>query len=98
YKKEGYAQLGVEVYGGVLLNSWLDRDLSLAGRVFVRQGGRVETRLVRFTRPMARVAQLAIHLDRDVNDGLKLNRQEHLAPIFGLAAEGAKNLTELLAE
>jgi aspartyl aminopeptidase len=98
YKKEGYAQLGVEVYGGVLLNSWLDRDLSLAGRAFVRQGDRVEARLVRFTRPMARVAQLAIHLDRDVNDGLKLNRQEHLAPIFGLASEGAKDLTELLAE
>jgi aspartyl aminopeptidase len=105
YKKEGYAQLGVVVYGGVLLNSWLDRDLSLAGRVFVRTGGgdvgpggRVESRLVRFTKPMARVAQLAIHLDRDVNDGLKLNRQEHLAPIFGLASDGAKDLTELLAE
>lgn len=98
YKKEGYAQLGVEVYGGVLLNSWLDRDLSLAGRVFVRDGGRVETRLVRFKKPMLRVAQLAIHLDRDVNDGLKLNRQEHLAPIFGLADGGAKDLIALLSE
>jgi aspartyl aminopeptidase len=98
YKKEGYAQLGVEVYGGVLLNSWLDRDLSLAGRVFVRNAGRVETRLVRFTRPMVRVAQLAIHLDRDVNDGLKLNRQEHLAPIFGLADANARDLNALLAE
>ncbi len=98
YKKEGYAQLGVEVYGGVLLNSWLDRDLSLAGRVFVRENGRVETRLVRFSRPMLRVAQLAIHLDRDVNDGLKLNRQEHLAPILGLASDGAKDLMALLAD
>ncbi|MBX3259098.1 MAG: M18 family aminopeptidase [Labilithrix sp.] len=97
YKKEGYAQLGVEVYGGVLLASWLDRDLSLAGRVFVREGDRVETRLVRFTKPMLRVAQLAIHLDRDVNDGLKLNRQEHLAPIFGLAG-GERDLTAILAE
>jgi len=98
YKKEGYAQLGVEVYGGVLLNSWLDRDLSLAGRVFVRDGDRVESRLVRFTKPMLRVAQLAIHLDRDVNDGLKLNRQDHLAPIFGLASDGAKELSAMLAE
>ncbi len=98
YKKEGYAQLGVEVYGGVLLNSWLDRDLSLAGRVFVREGDRTESKLVRFTRPMLRVAQLAIHLDRDVNDGLKLNRQEHMAPIFGLAGEGAKDLHDLIAE
>jgi aspartyl aminopeptidase len=102
YKKEGYAQLGVEVYGGVLLNSWLDRDLSLAGRVFVRDADRVVARLVRFTRPMLRVAQLAIHLDRDVNEGLKLNRQEHLAPIFGLASDpakgGEKDLVALVAE
>lgn len=98
YKKEGYAQLGVEVYGGVLLNSWLDRDLSLAGRVFVRETDRTETRLVRFTRPMLRVAQLAIHLDRDVNEGLKLNRQDHLAPIFGLSSDGDRDLRTLLAE
>lgn len=98
YIREGYAQLGVEVYGGALLNSWLDRDLSLAGRVFVRVGADVEARLVRFTRPMLRVAQLAIHLDRDVNDGLKLNRQEHLAPILGLATDGARDLSGLLAD
>jgi aspartyl aminopeptidase len=99
YKKEGYAQLGVEVYGGVLLNSWLDRDLSLAGRVFVGDSAKVEARLVRFTRPMLRVAQLAIHLDRDVNDkGVVLNKQDHLAPIFGLATDGAKDLAAMLAE
>lgn len=99
YKKEGYAQLGVEVYGGPLLNSWLDRDLSLAGRIFVRgDDGRTETKLVRFTEPMLRVAQLAIHLDRDVNEkGVVLNRQEHLAPLFGLAGEGALDLTARLA-
>ncbi|HEY8074897.1 MAG TPA: M18 family aminopeptidase, partial [Labilithrix sp.] len=99
YKKEGYTQLGVEVYGGALLNSWLDRDLSLAGRVFVREGDRVVSRLVRFDKPMLRVAQLAIHLDREVTDkGLVLNKQDHLAPIFGLASDGAKELADLLAE
>jgi aspartyl aminopeptidase len=99
YKKEGYCQLGVEVYGGALLNSWLDRDLSLAGRVFVADGDRrVEARLVRFARPMLRVAQLAIHLDREINEqGLKLNRQEHMAPIFGLADDAANDLPALLA-
>jgi aspartyl aminopeptidase len=97
YKKEGYTQLGVEVYGGVLLNSWLDRDLSLAGRVYVREGERIGSRLVRFTKPMLRVAQLAIHLDREVNEGLKLNRQEHLAPIFGLG-DGQDLATLLAAE
>jgi len=102
YTKEGYAQLGVEVYGGALLNSWLDRDLSLAGRVFLAPNdgsSRLETRLVRFDEPMLRVAQLAIHLDRDVNDkGVVLNRQEHLAPIFGLANESAKDLRAMLAD
>lgn len=94
YKKEGYAQLGVEVYGGVLVNSWLDRDLSIAGRVFLRGEG---ARLVRFQKPMARVAQLAIHLDRDVVEkGLVLNKQEHMAPIFGLA-EG-EDLASILAQ
>ena len=101
YVKEGYAQLGVEVYGGALLSSWLDRDLSIAGRVVVKKpGGALETRLVRFDEPLCRVAQLAIHLDRDVNEkGLVLNRQEHLAPIFGLAGkEGARpSLAALVA-
>lgn len=100
YKKEGYAQLGVEVYGGPLLNSWLDRDLSISGRVFLGGDGpgRTTTRLVRFDKPMVRVAQLAIHLDRDVTDkGLVLNKQEHLAPIFGLARDGAADLTAMLA-
>ncbi len=97
YKKEGYAQLGVEVYGGVLLNSWLDRDLSLAGRVVVREQGKLVTRLLRFDKPLCRVPQLAIHLDRDVNDkGLVLNKQEHIVPVMGLA-EGAPELLDLCA-
>ncbi len=86
YAAEGYAQVGVEVYGGALLNSWLDRDLGLAGRVLVRDGdGAIASRLVTIDRPLLRVPQLAIHLDREVNDkGLVLNRQDHLAPILGL--------------
>jgi aspartyl aminopeptidase len=86
----GFRQLAVEVYGGALLNTWLDRDLGLAGRVTVRNGSRPEVRLVRVDRAIARVPQLAIHLDRGVNDGLKLNPQIHLAPIWslGVAEEG----------
>jgi len=86
YHKAGYLQLGVEVYGGALLNSWLDRDLLLAGRVIYRdeEGGLVRA-LVRLPQPLVRVPQLAIHLDREINEkGLMLNRQEHLAPIVGL--------------
>jgi aspartyl aminopeptidase len=98
YTNEGYAQLGVEVYGGVLLNSWLDRDLGLAGRVLVRGAAGVERKLVTIARPLLRVPQLAIHLDREVNDkGLVLNKQDHMAPIWGLA-DGARSLHALLAD
>jgi aspartyl aminopeptidase len=98
YQKDGYRQLGVEVYGGVLLNSWLDRDLALAGRVLVRDGATVASRLVRLDKPRVRVAQLAIHLDREVNDkGLVLNRQEHLAPILGLGAPDHDELGAMCA-
>ncbi len=83
--RSGYLQLGVEPYGGVLLTTWLDRDLSIAGRVLVDEGnGRVGSRLVDLRRPVARVPNLAIHLDRKVNtDGLLLNQQRHMVPVLG---------------
>lgn len=78
----GWRQLGVEVYGGILSNSWLDRDLGISGRVVTADG---TVSLVRIDRPLARVAQLAIHLDREVNEkGLVLDKQLHLTPIVGL--------------
>ncbi|MER5749302.1 M18 family aminopeptidase [Streptomyces sp. NPDC002088] len=78
----GWRQVAVEIYGGPLLNSWLDRDLGLAGRLTLRDGS---TRLVNIGRPLLRVPQLAIHLDRAVNtEGLKLDKQRHLQPIWGL--------------
>jgi aspartyl aminopeptidase len=86
--RSGYQQLGVEAYGGLLLSTWLDRDLSIAGRVLVRAGGRVEARLVDLARPVARVPNLAIHLNRGVNkDGLVLNEQRHMIPVVGLGKE-----------
>lgn len=88
----GYQQLGVEVYGGVLHSTWMDRDLSIAGRVLLdrSQGGGVsiESKLVDFERPVARIANLAIHLNRNVNtEGVVLNAQKHLAPLVGLGKE-----------
>ncbi|MFK4099451.1 M18 family aminopeptidase [Streptomyces sp. NPDC019531] len=78
----GWRQVAVEIYGGPLMNSWLDRDLGLAGRLTLRDGS---TRLVNVDRPLLRVPQLAIHLDRAVSsEGLKLDKQRHLQPIWGL--------------
>ncbi|MEU5685381.1 M18 family aminopeptidase [Streptomyces venezuelae] len=78
----GWRQVAVEIYGGPLLNSWLDRDLGLAGRLSLRDG---TTRLVDIDRPLLRVPQLAIHMDRSVHtDGLKLDKQKHMQPIWGL--------------
>ncbi|MCF4139366.1 M18 family aminopeptidase [Streptomyces sp. Tue 6430] len=81
----GWRQVAVEIYGGPLLNSWLDRDLGLAGRLTLRDGS---THLVDIGRPLLRVPQLAIHLDRAVNtDGLKLDKQRHLQPVWGLGGD-----------
>ncbi|MFE9766902.1 M18 family aminopeptidase [Streptomyces sp. NPDC005808] len=81
----GWRQVAVEIYGGPLLNSWLDRDLGLAGRLSLRDGS---TRLVNIDRALLRVPQLAVHLDRSVStEGLKLDKQRHLQPIWGLGEQ-----------
>lgn len=81
----GVRQVGVEVYGGALLNSWLDRDLGLSGRVAVRSERGIEERLLLVDRPVMRIPQLAIHLHREIReDGLKLNPQKHLMPMWEL--------------
>ena len=82
----GYEQLMVEVYGGVLLSTWLDRDLGLAGRLVLEDGS---TRLVRLPGTLCRVPSLAIHLNRDVNsNGLTLNAQTQLLPLAALEIDG----------
>jgi aspartyl aminopeptidase len=93
----GYDQVPVEIYGGILNNSWLDRDLCVAGRLVLDDGSSVHVSL---DRPVARVAQLAVHLDREVNDrGLVLDKQLHLLPFSGMSGsqpfdESAKSAHE----
>jgi aspartyl aminopeptidase len=84
--RAGVRQIGVEAYGGVLLTSWMGRDLGLSGRVAVRRNGQgVAMRLVRVDRPVCAIPQLAIHLDREVNTkGLLVDAQHHLTPIWGI--------------
>ncbi len=77
---QGWQQVGMEVYGGGLLNSWLDRDLGLSGRLVTKDG---QVRLVR-TGPILRISQLAPHLDSTVSDDLTLDRQRHLMPILSV--------------
>ncbi|MBX2807200.1 MAG: M18 family aminopeptidase [Cellvibrionaceae bacterium] len=79
----GYVQLGVETYGGVLLGPWFDRDLSIAGRVNYRsQNGELSSALINFQRPIATIPSLAIHLNRDANNANKINAQQHLPPLL----------------
>lgn len=84
-------QLGVEVYGGALLNPWFDRDLSIAGRVtFLDDHGQLGSALIDFQRPVATIPSLAIHLDREANAGRAVNPQLHLPPVLSAVAEGGK--------
>jgi aspartyl aminopeptidase len=89
YGSDGLVRIGVEVYGGPILATFTDRDLSIAGRVITKTAQSSETHLVKFDQPMMRLPNLAIHMNREVNDkGLKLNKQTELPLIFGEQADG----------
>ena len=91
----GHRQLAVEVYGGVLFSTWLDRDLSIAGRVCLAD----RELLVRIDRPICRIPNLAIHLSSQVNvNGLVLNPQQHLIPTLGLERPEPGALAKLIAD
>jgi len=95
---KGYFQLGVEVYGGVLLHPWFDRELSLAGRIsYVNKQGSVGSMLVDFEKPLAIIPSLAIHLDREANNSHSINAQSQLPPIV-MQAEGKTDFRQLLLE
>ena len=92
----GYHQLGVEVYGGVLLNPWFDRDLSLAGRITTRNSsGEIINRLINLQKPIAVIPSLAIHLDRDANNSRRINAETDISPVL-LQQEEARTLEDLL--
>jgi len=90
--KEGYLQVGVETYGGGIWHSWLDRDLSLAGRIITAdKNGSFASRLIKVDRPLLRIPTLAIHLDRNVNDNFKFNQETEFVPILSQIADKFNN-------
>jgi aspartyl aminopeptidase len=99
---DGLARLAVEVYGGPILATFADRDLSLAGRVVVRAATGQETRLLRFEQPLVRLPNLAIHMNREVNEkGLRFDKQTEMPLILGLLnddEDADARLRKLLAD
>ena len=98
-----FIKLNTEVYGGPILMGWLDRPLSMAGRVSLKSENPLwpDNRLVNFNRPLLIIPSLAIHLNRAVNEGVELNKQKDMLPVIGLKAEGQKSeqfLQRLIAE
>lgn len=89
-KAEGYVQVNVEVYGGAILNTWLDRPLGVAGRVAVKSGEVFSPRIVEFVseKSLMTIPNLAIHMNREVNKGVELNRQTQMLPVAGLTGGG----------
>lgn len=90
----GWLQAGVEIYGGPLVNSWLDRELRLAGRLVLDDG----TSVLAATGPLLRLPQLAIHLDREANDRLALDKQTQTQPVWGLGESASADLLGVLAD
>lgn len=98
FQTDAYAQVNVEVYGGAILNTWLDRPLGIAGRVAVRSEEIFAPKILyyRSARPLLTIPNLAIHMNQEVNKGIELNPQIDLMPIFSLLPEKAEKSDVLL--
>ena len=83
-----YITLNTERYGGMIMSTWMDRPLSVAGRLIVREGGTYTQKLVNVDRDLLIIPNLAIHMDRNMNDGKKFNPQVDMLPLFALKEEG----------
>lgn len=92
-----YAELNVEKYGGMLCAPWFDRPLSVAGKVVVRENGQFQTHLVNVDRDLLMIPNVAIHMNRQANDGYSYNAQKDMLPLFGEAAAKGKFM-DIIAE
>ena len=93
----GYILLNVEGYGGLIMQSWFDRPLSVAGRVVIRTADGLSSRLVNVDRDLLMIPRLAIHMDRTQNDGQKIDMQKDMLPIIGLSSSKG-SFMEVIAE
>lgn len=93
-----YTMLNTEGYGGMICSTWFDRPLSLAGKVMVKNGNRLETHLVKVDRDLLMIPSLAIHMDRKINEGRPLNKQMDMLPILSGSAKGPGAVKKLIAE
>ena len=97
--RQGFLQLSVEIYGGVLLSPWFDRDLSLAGRVTCRmENGEINSLLTDFRRPVATVPSLAIHLNRDVHKNRTINPQKEVVLLVSSGDDDSRSFRQLLLD
>ena len=90
-----YVKLNVEKYGGMLCAPWFDRPLSVAGRVIVRDGSRLVTRLVNIDRDLCMIPNLAIHMNREANEGYKYNVQKDMLPLYGCGGSGGMFMEDI---
>ena len=95
-ENDGCVRLSVEGYGGMIMSTWLDRPLTVAGRVMVKTEDGIESRLVCIDRDLLVIPSLAIHFQRDINKGHTFNPQVDMQPLWGPA--GSRTLTDLVAE
>ena len=96
--KGKYTQLNTEGYGGMLCATWFDRPLSIAGRVLVQEGDNYVTKLVNIDRDLVMIPNVAIHMNRTVNDGYAYNKQVDMLPLFGGSETKAGDLKKLIAD
>ena len=94
----GVCRIGIEVYGGPILHTWLDRELGVSGRVVIRKEGEIQSHTVDLARPIAIIPNAAIHINRSVNKDFEYNAQKHLQAFLGLHDSGINPIYELISK
>ncbi|TWH82314.1 M18 family aminopeptidase [Sedimentibacter saalensis] len=92
-----YVQLNTEKYGGMIYSTWLDRPLSVAGRIIAKNGENFETVLVNIDKNLVLIPNVAIHMNKEINSGMKYNEQVDLLPLYGICAEGKDSFMDLVS-